>query len=784
MTASTSFQPSPDPTEHTSEGGQGLSVPRPLTSFIDREKELAALDALISRGDVRLVTLTGPGGVGKTRIALEFANRYRQRDDLVVYVPLAAVRDPALVLPIIAQQLLPRASARGSASEQLGVFLADKRLLLVLDNVEQVADAAPDLAHLLERCPGLTLMVTSRVRLRITGERGFPILPLPTPNATQEPDLARLSTIAAIQLFVERAQASQPDFVLTAANAPIVADICRRLDGLPLAIELAAARLRMLTPEELRSRLEQRLPLLTGGARDLPERQRTIRATIAWSYDQLTADEQRFFRQMAVFVGGFTLEVAETLEDVIDGDLDAVMGIATLVDHSLVRLRAGSSEARYMMLETVREFALEQLALAGEEAVVRTAHARAILTLARRLMPELDAHPTYEAVARLDAEIGNIRAALSWLAQTGRVELLAELVLQIRWLWYFVYVPEGLHWYETLLAFPTIESLPALSDLLREAGQLATTLTPTSPRGIANLERARALSHATGDIPAEAEATLLLGIAAEDAGEPDTAEERFLAARALWDGLKSERDIAVVDYHLGIIAFGRNDPATAVALLNRASATAASFNDRMVSAWCSWYLALVACAEDAPAQAAAALWEYHQEADRVLSQSLHWAKHFAAAAVLAATMGDDETAARLFGAVTAESQDDPLGWPESVTVERAAAAVRARLGDGTDLAARRAGARLPRAAVVAEIGRLLERATTMPVTQPAVSLPITPREQQILRLIVEGMSNQQIAAALFLSPRTVSTHLTNIFTKLDVDSRTAAATYAIRHGLV
>ena len=760
------------------------SVPRPLTSFIDREAELAALEALLAQDDARLVTLTGPGGVGKTRIALALADRFLQRGDAVRYLPLATVRDPNLVLSFIAQRLLAHAGAREAVAAQLAAFLADKRLLLVLDNVEQIADAAPDLARLLERCPCLTLLLTSRVRLRITGERGFPILPLPTPDDTDALDPASLRSVSAIRLFVERARAAQPGFSLTVANAPVVAGICRRLDGLPLAIELAAARIRMLTPDELLTRLEQRLPLLTGGGRDLPERQRTIRATIAWSYDQLAPAEQRFFRQMAVFVGGFTLGAAEALVTAAGGDLDAMTGIATLVDHSLVRLQAGDGEARYLMLETVREFALAQLATSGEEEEVRRAHAHALLTLARQLMPDLSVHPAYEALARLDAEIGNIRAALTWLARTGRTDDLVALVLQLRWLWYFTYVPEGLRWYETLLAAPGIESHPALADIHRRAGQLATTLLPTSAQGMAHLARARELARAASDVAHEAEVTFLLGIAAEDAGDPETAEACFHEAGALWGRMNSAGDVAGVDYHLGIVAYGRGDLAAAIELLNRASSTATAAGDRMLSAWCSWYLALVACAEKAPIQAAAALGEYHHEADHMLSQSLHWAKHFAAAAVLAAAMGENETAARLYGAVMAESEQDPLGWPESVTVDRVAATVRARLGEEADDAARQAGAHMAAREVVAEIDRLLDRAAAAPVPRVASTLPVTPREHEVLHLIVEGKSNQQIADALYLSPRTVSTHITSILTKLGVDSRTAAASYAIRKGLV
>ena len=674
-------------------------IPLPPDPLIGRERELADIAACFTGGTTRLVTLTGPGGVGKTRLALEALAADREGG---AFVDLAPIRDPALVRTTIAHAAGGRDTGQRDRWQRLLEALSGSSQLIVLDNFEHGVDAAPAVSEILAAAPRVRVLVTSRMPLRLRGEQRFPVRPL---------DAGLDADGAATRLFIARAQAVDPHFAVDARTMPTIATICQRLDGLPLAIELAAARLRILTPDDLRDRLDQRLPLLTGGGRDLPERQQTIRATITWSYDQLTAAEQRFFRHMAVFVGGFTLATADDVVAAMGSELDAITGIAALADHSLVRLQPGENDARYLMLETIREFGLEQLAASGEDAAVRAAHAETMVAHALRVMPELDVHPSYESVARLDRDIGNLRAALDWLARTGRTHDLATLVLRSRWLWYFTYVEEGLRRYEALLAMPEVESHPALAALLREAGQLATTLDPTSAQGLDWLDRARGLFQTAGDLPQAAETTLRLGIAAEDSGDPATAEARFHEARALWEEVGYQEGLAVVDYHLGIVAYGRGELADAAILLTRASAAATAIGDRMVATWCSWYLTLVACAQGAPVRAAMILGETHREAAPALSQSLHWPTHFAAAAVLAATLGDDDVAARLIGAVLAGHEHDPLDWPERATVERTAAAVRVRLGDAADDAARQEGADLSAAEVVAEIDRLLARAT-------------------------------------------------------------------------
>jgi predicted ATPase len=363
----------------------------PLSAFIGRESEVAAVAALLHRDEVRLVTLTGPDGVGKTRLALraaaamatDFANR-------VWFVGLAPIADPALVVPAIAQVLGVREAGDEPLAARLEAFLTERRLLLVLDNFEQVAAAAPLVAELLGACPGIKVMATSRGRLRLSGEREYPVPPLSLPVLEAAASAKEKATSEAVRLFVDRAQAVRPDLALTAETAPAVAEICRRLDGLPLAIELAAARVKVLSPSALQARLERRLPLLTGGGQDLPARQQTMRAAIGWSHDLLPRDEQALFRRLAVFVGGFTLEAAEAVVGADGGDI--FEGIASLAAKSLLRqTEQDAAEPRYGMLETVREFGLEQLSVSGEEAATRHSHAAWYTVLAEQTWEGVDA---------------------------------------------------------------------------------------------------------------------------------------------------------------------------------------------------------------------------------------------------------------------------------------------------------------------------------------------------------------------------------------------------------
>ncbi len=408
------------------------NIPIPPTRLIGREREIQAVRDLLRREDTRLVTLTGPGGTGKTRlgigVAAELLHEFR---DGAFFVALAPVADPETVSSAIAQALGVREAEGRPLQESLADFLRGKEALLVLDNLEHLPSAAPLVADLLRAHPGLRALVTSRAALRLSGEQEFPVSPLALPDMTHLPPVAALAHYAAVALFIERAARVRPDFTVTAGNAALVAAICARLDGLPLAIELAAARIKLLPPRALLARLGRgpagsSLRLLTGGARDLPARQQTLRDTIAWSYNLLTPEEQRLFRRLAVFGGGCTLETAEA---VLHGGpagggapegsaIDVADGLASLADKSLLRQDEGADgEPRFLMLETIREFGLEELAASGEEAVFRERHAgyfRALVEAAGAIL-----FSTTRDRVRLAVERDNIEAALRWWVEHG-----------------------------------------------------------------------------------------------------------------------------------------------------------------------------------------------------------------------------------------------------------------------------------------------------------------------------------------------------------------------------
>ena len=399
----------------------GVRLPPVATSFVGRDAEVVKGSDLLTRDGVRLLTLTGPGGVGKTRLALAIAERAREAfPDGVVFVPLAPIRDPALVIPTIAQRLSVLDQSNFTPLDGLTLFLRERRMLLLLDNFEQIVAASPEVSRLLGDCPDLSLIVTSRVPLRIDDEREFPVAPLPVPPAGKGRADA-VADLAAVDLFVQRARAAIPDLPVCDDEREVIAEICRRVDGLPLAIELAAARIRSLTLDEMLDRLDQRLPLLVSGGREGPIRQLTMRDTIAWSYDLLNADEQRLFRRLAVFTGGFAPETADALCGDVGIDPSSCAG--SLIDQSLVRrvTRPGQPE-RWRLLETVREFALEQLEASGELDAAREWHAGYFTALAVDAEAHLVGSEQVAWLDRLDREHDNLRATLRWALDARDVE--------------------------------------------------------------------------------------------------------------------------------------------------------------------------------------------------------------------------------------------------------------------------------------------------------------------------------------------------------------------------
>jgi predicted ATPase len=429
------------------------NLPVQLTSFVGRETEIAAVDELLDRA--RLVTLTGPGGTGKTRLALQVAaERLARHGDGAYFVELAAVSDPALVASAIATALHLREGADGSIGEVVSEWLHERDLLLVLDNFEQVLDAAPFVTTLLGAASRLRVVVTSRAPLRVHGEHEYPVPPLRIPDARNLPSLSQLSQFEGVGLFIERAQAVRPDFSVTDANAPAIAEIVTRLDGLPLAIELAAAKSRLLGPEAILGRLGSRLAFLGGGARDLPARQRTLREAIDWSYRLLDPVDQARLRRLGVFMGGFMLPAAAAVLALDDSEVAADDAVGGLAEQSLLRRDEGEAgEPRFSMLETIREFALERLVETGEDETQRRRHATYFLGRAEELEPTLlESSESGDAIAR---DHDNYRAALAWAIAAGE----AELGLRLGYaLWRFWqqrgFFREGRQWFDRLLAVP------------------------------------------------------------------------------------------------------------------------------------------------------------------------------------------------------------------------------------------------------------------------------------------------------------------------------------------
>jgi predicted ATPase/class 3 adenylate cyclase len=547
--------------------GRADTLPVPPTALVGRENEVAQIGKLLRREDVQLVTLTGPGGTGKSRLSIQVAAGLR---DVFVggvfFVSLAPITDPMLVLPTIAQVLGIRDGAGQALAVRLVETLQWRPVLLVLDNFEQVVGAAGQMADLLASCPRLKVLVTSREVLHVRAEHEFAVPPLALPDPARLPRLAALARFSSVALFVQRVQAVKPEFRLTTANAREVAEICVRLDGLPLAIELAAARMKLLSPQALLARMGQLLTLLTGGARDVPARQQTLRNTIAWSYHLLNAQEQRLFRWLSVFVGGCTLQAAEA---VCAGTGDEIDDIASLIDKSLLRsikqTGEDSEEPRLLMLETIREYGQELLASGGEAADAREAHADYFLRLSEEAVPELDGPLLTSWLDRLEREHGNLRAALHWFLGAGLPDMALRLSSALERFWVVRgYRNEGLTFLERALGASAAVAPSVRAKALLAAARLS-FMQSDYDRGKALAQESLALFRELGDKRGIALSLNRLGIAAWRRADFPTARVLMEEDLALYRELGNPDRIAWSLFALGLLNIKQGEYARASA---------------------------------------------------------------------------------------------------------------------------------------------------------------------------------------------------------------------------
>jgi predicted ATPase/DNA-binding CsgD family transcriptional regulator len=805
-------------------------LPGPFTTFLGRAREIEALLHLLAQPTTRLVTVTGPGGVGKTRLAAELARRMdRDRYGDVVFVALDAVSDANLVLPSIAKAMGSREIAGEQPHDLLARTIRDRQIVLILDNFEQVLAAAGDVSRLIASCPGLTVLVTSRAPLHLSGEFEFPMPPLEIPSdwpdgPTPSPEAILATDVGA--LFVDRAKAVRPDFVLTSDNAAAVTEICRRLDGLPLAIELAAARTKVLSPAALAARVGNRLQLLTRGARDLPLRHQTMRDAIAWSYDLLLSEEQTLFRRLAVFAGGFTLEAAEDVSRGVDEarqaeganpralveflSPDLLDAIAALVDNSLLRSEeTPQEERRFRMLEVVREYAWEQAEAHGELAEARRRHALWYQRFAADGEGCFFRDDEPQWIERLEEELPNLRAALSWADEAGETELGLRIIGSLWWFWVGGgHVAEGGRRAESFLA-KVDDSVPpdALALALEAAGLIswgALDLGTSSER----IQRARSIYRDLGDRMGEVRTLHWLSLVARYAGDMEGtiaySQQALAGARALADPIWTSNALG----HLGLAAFRLDRLAEGRAYLAEGIATIRQSNYKRGLAW---LLQLLADLEAAGGDfvEAAGLQRESLTLNREIQDIWGLYEDLYSLAITARTAGRLTEAALLLGAAARLREHagivprvDAATFDASVAA-LASAITRANfsvaweagksmsLSQALDVASAFAqeiatGTRVPalRPASPAPATTPAKSAAPPPSVAPSGRAVLTRREADVLALLAEGRSDREIAAALSISPKTAGNHVTNILGKLGVGSRAAAVAYGVRHGMI
>ncbi|HET9909127.1 MAG TPA: LuxR C-terminal-related transcriptional regulator [Anaerolineales bacterium] len=805
------------------------TIPLSMTLLLGREHEIRTLSQLLRSSEVRLVTITGPGGVGKTSLALQVAQDIQDAfTDGVYFISLATISDPTLIIPTIAHALGVIESPKRLLLDNLKEFLRGKQALLLLDNFEQIMSAAPLLSELLSACAGLRMLATSREALRLRGEQEFPLSPLALPD---QPSLETLMQFSGIALFVQRAQAIQPDFKLTQANAPAVSEICARLDGLPLAIELAAARIKLLPPQSLLTQLqESSLTLLTSGAKDLPARQQTLRNAIQWSYDLLNADEQRTFRSLAVFVGGCTLQAAlagleqKTALDTLD----------SLVNKSLLRQIETDAEPRLTMLETIREFGLEQLIHTHELESARRAHANYYLSFVEEAESHLTGADQKAWIKRLEREQDNLRAALHWAIEHQQGELAQRMAGALQPFWLTRgYWSEGRRWLEESLAIdlgaalaPAVraKALYGAGTLSRFQGDFArarmlleqslalyrpladntgllmalvelTRITAFQEDQTAKqvfLSEAASLLETLPDTVMKAYAytelaTVMLDVSINSIQLPPEASRYMAESVRIYRALNNPAGLALSLARQGSGALFTGDYTLMASQLDEAERLALELGDERILSRLAGIRVLRHIQEGDLTTARRRLEDTFQRgANRGDHQLPMWLPMLA---VVLNRQGLGVWSARVLGLV------DTLTGARQAYGEGMAAAFKRFLGIGDIHAELRA--QLGDEAFAREFAAgkhlTLDDLRTIPhppepnaVAQAisASETSLTVREIEVLRLLVQDLSNPQIAERLVVSRRTVDAHLRSIYDKLGVKSRDAAIRVAGEQGLI